>query len=119
MLNRPSWLLRLEEVCLLAASVCLYAHLHYSWILFALLFLTPDLSMLGFLANARLGSAVYNFGHWLLMPLALFAVGYESGKGLLMAAAIIWFSHVSFDRALGYGLKYPTFFKDTHLHRIK
>lgn len=26
--------------------------------------------------------------------------------------------HIGFDRALGYGLKYPTGFKDTHLQRV-
>lgn len=119
MLNRPSWLLRVEEVCLFTASVWLYAHLHYSWVLFAVLFLAPDLFMLGFLANARVGSALYNLGHWLLLPLVFFVAGYVSGRPLLMAVATIWFSHIAFDRALGYGLKYPTFFKDTHLQHIE
>jgi hypothetical protein len=32
--------------------------------------------------------------------------------------AIIWAAHIGFDRALGYGLKYPTAFSDTHLGRI-
>jgi hypothetical protein len=118
MLNRPGWLLRVEEFCLLAAAVWLYAHLHYSWVLFAVLFFAPDLFMLGFLVNARLGGVIYNLGHWLLLPLALFAVGYGTGRGEMMAIAIIWFSHIAFDRALGYGLKYPTGFKDTHLQLI-
>jgi hypothetical protein len=118
MLNRPAWLLRVEEAGLLAASVWLYAHLHYSWVLFAVLFLAPDLFMLGFLVNARLGATVYNLGHWLLLPLTLFAVGDGTGRGEMMAIAIIWFAHIAFDRALGYGVKYPTSFKDTHLQRI-
>ncbi len=118
MLNRPVWLLRVEEGCLLAASVWLYADLHYSWMLFAVLFLAPDLFMLGFLVSARLGAASYNLGHWLPLPLVLFAVGYGAGRRELMAIAIIWFAHIAFDRALGYGMKYPTFFKDTHLQRL-
>ncbi len=118
MLNRPAWLLHAEEACLLAAAVWLYAHLHFSWLLFAVLFLAPDLFMVGFLANPKLGSAIYNLGHWLLLPLGLFALGYATGRPVAMAVAIIWFSHIAFDRALGYGLKYPTFFKDTHLQHI-
>ena len=118
MLTRPAWLLRVEEACLLASAVLLYSHLHFSWLLFAVLFLAPDLFMVGFLANPRVGSALYNLGHWLLLPLALFAVGYWTGRSVAIAIEIIWFSHIAFDRALGYGMKYPTFFKDTHLQHI-
>ena len=34
------------------------------------------------------------------------------------AVAAILIAHVGFDRALGYGLKLPTSFRDTHLGRI-
>jgi hypothetical protein len=118
MLTRPAWLLRVEEACLLAGAVLLYAHLHLSWLLFAVLFLAPDLFMLGFLANPRVGAALYNLGHWLLLPLGLLAAGYWTGRPVAIAIGIIWFSHIAFDRALGYGMKYPTFFKDTHLQHI-
>jgi hypothetical protein len=118
MLTRPAWLLRVEEACLLAAAVLLYSHLHFSWLLFAVLFLAPDLFMVGFLANPRVGAALYNLGHWLLLPLALLAAGYWTGRPVAIAIGIIWFSHIAFDRALGYGMKYPTFFKDTHLQHI-
>jgi hypothetical protein len=118
MLSRPAMLLHIEEAALLAAAVGLYAHLHFSWLLFALLFLAPDLFMMGYLFNARVGAAVYNLGHFLLLPLGLFAVGLGTGRPLLTAVAIIWFSHIAFDRMLGYGLKYPTHFKDTHLQHF-
>ena len=32
--------------------------------------------------------------------------------------AAIWTAHIAMDRALGYGLKLPTGFTDTHLGRI-
>lgn len=118
MFSRPAWLLRLEELALLAAAVGLYRHLHFSWGLFAVLFLVPDVFMLGYLVNARLGSALYNAGHWLVGALVLGALGYARGSLLAEAVALIWFSHIVFDRAMGYGLKYPTAFKDTHLQRI-
>jgi hypothetical protein len=54
----------------------------------------------------------------LLLPLGVFAVGYFAAHPLLEGIGIIWFSHIVFDRMLGYGLKYPTFFKDTHLQRL-
>jgi hypothetical protein len=31
---------------------------------------------------------------------------------------LIWASHIAFDRLVGYGLKYPTQFGDTHLGAI-
>jgi len=118
MLTRPARLLQVEEAGLLLAAALLYAHLHFSWLLFALLFLAPDLFMLGYLLNPRIGSALYNLGHVLAVPLTLFAMACVTHRPLLMAVAIIWFSHISFDRLLGYGLKYPAHFKDTHLQHL-
>jgi Domain of unknown function (DUF4260) len=118
MLVRPALLLRIEEAFLLAAAVLLYAHLRCSWLLFAVLFFAPDLFMLGYLANPRVGAALYNLGHVLFVPIALLAVASVMHKPLLMAIAIIWFSHIAFDRLLGYGLKYPVQFKDTHLQHL-
>ena len=118
MLTRPALLLRIEELSLLIAAVALYAHLHFSWLLFGVLFLAPDLFMLGYLANPRVGAALYNLGHFLFVPLCLFAVACREHRSLPIAIAIIWFSHIAFDRLLGYGLKYPAHFKDTHLQPI-
>jgi Domain of unknown function (DUF4260) len=114
----PALLLRVEEAFLLAASIMLYRHLHFSWLLFAVLFLAPDLFMLGYLINPRTGATLYNAGHALFLPLALFAVAFITHRQLLAAIAIIWFSHIAFDRFLGYGLKYPAHFKDTHLQHV-
>jgi len=116
MLTRPSALLRIEEAALLLATLYAYQHLHSSWLLFATLFLTPDLFMLGYLANARVGAAIYNLAHTLSLPLALFFISYLQHWHL--ALALIWTAHIALDRLLGYGLKYPTYFKDTHLQHI-
>jgi hypothetical protein len=118
MFTRPALLLRIEEASVLAAAVFVYAHLHFSWVLFAVLFLTPDLFMAGYLVSPRVGAAVYNLAHSLFTPLALFGFGYAEGRPIAMAVAIIWVCHIAFDRMLGYGLKYPTRFKDTHLQYV-
>jgi Domain of unknown function (DUF4260) len=118
MLTRPMYLLRIEEAGLLAAAVILYGHMHFSWLLFGVLFLAPDLFMLGYLVNACIGATLYNLGHVVFVPLGVFALGYGLGRRGLMAVGIIWFSHIAFDRLLGYGLKYPSGFKDTHLQRV-
>ena len=118
MLARPSLLLRLEGAALFAASLFVYAHLHVSWLLFAILFLAPDLFMLGYLANPRLGAALYNLAHTVALALALLAWAFATRHPVAGAIATIWLSHIEWDRMLGYGLKYPTFFKDTHLQRV-
>jgi Domain of unknown function (DUF4260) len=118
MLTRPSLLLKLEEAALFLATILLYHHFQFSWLLFAILFLAPDLSMLGYLANPRVGAALYNLAHTLFLPLTLFLIAYPTNQPTLEAVALIWIAHITIDRLLGYGLKYPTFFKDTHLQHI-
>lgn len=83
-----------------------------------MLFLTPDLFMIGYAINPRIGSASYNLVHTLTLPLTLFLISYIERWPLTSAIALIWIVHIAADRLLGYGLKYPTFFKDTHLQHI-
>jgi len=118
MLIRPALLLRIEEAALLAAAIAVYAHFHFSWVLFGALFLAPDLFMLGYLGNPRMGAAIYNLGHFLPVPMSVFAAGYFAHRPLAKAIGILWAAHIAFDRMLGYGLKYPARFNDTHLQHI-
>lgn len=108
--------LRLEGLCVLAAAAYAYAHSGRSWLLFAALFLVPDLSFAGYAAGPRAGAIVYNLAHSYAGPLILGVAA--AATGTTLAWALIWTAHIGFDRALGYGLKYPTAFADTHLGRI-
>lgn len=110
-------LLRAEGLAACAAAIALYAVLGGSWWLFALLFFAPDLAMLGYAGGARLGAFLYNAAHSTLGPAALGLAGLAVDPQLIAFAAI-WAAHVGFDRALGYGLKRATGFRDTHLGRI-
>jgi hypothetical protein len=118
MLTRPALLLKLEDALLSLAVLAVYSHLHLSWLLFAVLFLVPDLSMLGYMAGPRIGSAVYNLIHTYTLPLVLLAVALYRNTPVLLTISLIWIAHISIDRLLGYGLKYPTHFKDTHLQHL-
>jgi hypothetical protein len=60
MLARPGLLLRVEGAAMLVASAALYYFLGASWMVFLAFFLWPDLFMLGYLANAKLGARLYN-----------------------------------------------------------
>jgi hypothetical protein len=114
-IGAPKLILRLEGAAVLGVASVAYAQLGGGWGLFALLFLVPDLSMLGYLAGPRIGAAGYNVGHSYLGPVALGVIGLIGGQHLLPALALIWAAHIGFDRMLGYGLKYATAFGHTHL----
>jgi hypothetical protein len=111
-------ILRLEGLAVFAAALAAYAHLDGSWIVFAALFLAPDLAMAFYLAGPRLGAAAYNVAHAYVGPLALAAAGLALAAPAATALALVWLAHIAFDRALGFGLKYATGFGDTHLGRV-
>ena len=118
MLSKTGILLRIEGAALFALSLYLYRSTGAGWGLFLLLFLWPDVAMLGYLANVKLGARLDNLTHFVALPAALAAVSFITHRSGLLSFALIWISHIEWDRALGHGLKYPTFFRDTHLQRV-
>jgi hypothetical protein len=114
----PGRLLRLEGLALLAGAVALYFEAGFGWVWLPVLFLAPDLSMLGYLAGPRVGALCYDAVHTTVLPIALGVAGVLGGSELAQQLALIWLAHIGFDRLLGYGLKYPTAFRDTHLQRV-
>ncbi len=111
-------LLRAEGLVLLSCVVALYWRAGGDWKQFAILFLVPDLSFFGYVAGPRIGAAAYNAAHSIIGPLVLGAAGITLHLPELSMIALIWLSHVGFDRALGYGLKHRRGFGFTHLGRI-
>jgi len=111
-------LLRLEGAAVSAAALVAYGYGGFSWVLFAALFLAPDLAMLAYLGGPRAGAAGYNAVHSYAPALVLLLAGLIAGLPAATAGALIWIAHIGIDRALGYGLKYATGFGDTHLGRI-
>ncbi|MDR3393354.1 MAG: DUF4260 domain-containing protein [Sulfuriferula sp.] len=112
------FILRIEGLCVLLAMLLAYARLDLGWGTFALFFLTPDLSMLGYLAGPRIGAVSYNLAHSYIGAIICLLAGYLLAAPALTAAGMIWCAHIGFDRALGYGLKYASGFGFTHLGRI-
>jgi hypothetical protein len=85
---------------------------------FRAVFLAPDLSMLAYLIGPRAGALAYSLAHTYVLAAALTLAGFAIAIPLAAAGGLIWIAHIGFDRALGYGLKYPTAFGDTHLGRV-
>jgi Domain of unknown function (DUF4260) len=112
--GRPKLILQAEGAALLGVTTLVYAQTGAGWGLFALLFLVPDVAMLGYLRGPRFGAAVYNLGHSTIGPLALCVLGWVASP-LALALGLIWLAHVGFDRLAGYGLKYGDAFNHTHL----
>ena len=111
----PKPLLHLEGAAICALSVAAYRFSHGGWWLFALLCLAPDLSMVAYAFNARVGAVCYNAVHAYTAPVLLAVFGHLGGKPAVLSLAFIWIAHIGFDRMLGFGLKYPNHFQDTHL----
>jgi hypothetical protein len=114
----PHALLRLEGLVVSAGALIVYFHADYNVWLFLALILAPDLSMAAYAAGPRIGALGYNALHTLVGPLVVGTVGIVADWKLGLEIALIWLAHIGIDRLMGYGLKYPTAFKDTHLQRV-
>jgi hypothetical protein len=117
-ISGPKLLLHIEGLLVLVAACILYNELGASWFQFAVLFLAPDLFMLGYLFDPKRGATIYNTGHTYAAPFLLWLVVYFAQQPALFPLCVIWAAHIGFDRMLGYGLKYDTAFKDTHLAKV-
>ncbi len=114
----PRLLLSLEGLAVLAAAVALYAMQGFNGWVFALLLLVPDVAMVAYLTNPQVGALVYNLVHFYGWPVLLAVLSLAFGWAIGLQLALIWLAHIGMDRLFGYGYKYPTEFKDTHLGRV-
>jgi hypothetical protein len=114
----PRPLLKMEGLGVLAGACFAYPHLAGSWLLFGVLFLTPDVSILGYALGTRAGAWTYNTVHTYLAPLLVGLAAYATDSPKVFPVCVIWAAHIGFDRLLGFGLKYADSFKETHLGRV-
>jgi hypothetical protein len=111
-------LLKVEELLLAALAFYLFLGLDYAWWWFLLLFLAPDLSMLGYLLGPKVGAWSYNAAHHKGVAVALFLLGAAVQLPWLQLVGLILLAHASLDRVFGYGLKYADSFQHTHLGKV-
>jgi hypothetical protein len=114
----PRALLHLEGLAIFAASLALYFDADYSLLALVLLILAPDVSLLAYVAGPRAGALAYNSVHTLTLPILLGTVGVLADSAVPVQVALIWLAHIGMDRLLGYGLKYPSGMRDSHLQRV-
>ncbi len=111
-------ILKLEELAQFVLGIFLFSQLDYAWWWFPALLLTPDIGMLGYLVNPKVGAISYNIFHHKAIAIAIGLAGFYFDNPLLILIGVILFSHASFDRIFGYGLKFQDDFKNTHLGKI-
>jgi Domain of unknown function (DUF4260) len=98
-------LIKLEELTLVALSFYLFLALDYAWWWFPLLFFVPDVSLAGYLINAKVGVRIYNVIHHKAISILLYLAGSLAQFPALQLAGIVMFGHSSLDRALGFELQ--------------
>ena len=111
-------LLKLEELAMFILGIYMFSQLSYTWWWFLVLILLPDIGMLGYAVNAKVGAVSYNFFHHKGIAILIYFLGIYFEIELLNLAGIILFAHASLDRIFGYGLKFNDAFKNTHLGEI-
>ena len=114
----PRLLLHAEGAAVATAAVTIYFWDDQPWWLLLALALAPDLSALGYFAGPRVGAVAYDLAHTSVFPLALALIGVLANTRWAVAVGLVWLTHIGVDRAIGYGLKYPSGFRDTHLQRV-
>ena len=114
----PIWFQRVENGAVAVATTVAFIHAGFRWWWLVVLFLVFDLSMVGYLANPRLGAWTYDAVHsYLAAALAVLAV--TTGERWAAFAALLWAFHIGVDRLLGYGLKFQDRFAHTHLGELR
>jgi hypothetical protein len=110
-------ILQAEEAAITAIAIYfLTKHsLGLSFWLWIPLFLSPDISMMGYLLNNHVGAFTYNLFHHRAVALVVAAAGFLMHQELMITIGILLFAHSSFDRMLGFGLKYNDSFNHTSL----
>jgi len=122
-------LLRLEELAQLVLCLFLLIANDVPWWCYLVLALGPDIGMLGYLINARVGAITYNVLHHKGFALSVIFLGYYlplvslfqmtesdlSQYHFIILGGIILYGHASMDRIFGYGLKFGDNFHHTHL----
>ncbi len=114
----PGTLLRLEGLAILVAALVLYFDADFGWVLLVALILAPDLSMAAYLLGPRIGALGYDALHTEAFAIILGTVGVVADAETAVRISLIGLAHIGADRLLGYGLKYPSAFRDTHLQRV-
>ena len=118
-------LLKLEELAQFIPCLAALILTGADWWWYMLLFIGPDIGMLGYLVNTKIGGFTYNMLHHKAVAMVIFwlsvELGYIGDDGdpkvhlELAYTSLVLYGHASMDRIFGYGLKFGDNFHHTHL----
>lgn len=122
----PKIIIRLENLSILLIACGLYISLNGEniylsferWYLIILVWISFDLSMFGYLINKKIGSVIYNLVHNYVLAVVIIGIGINIMNLNMVSVGTILLIHISLDRLLGFGLKYPSDFKHTHIQKL-
>lgn len=114
-------IIHLEELAMTAAGILLISmtDVNLSWWLYLILFFSPDVGILGYIINHKVGAITYNIFHHKGLAIVIATAGYWLQYDYALLAGLVLFAHASFDRIFGFGLKHFEGFKHTHLGVMK
>jgi Domain of unknown function (DUF4260) len=113
-------LMKLEEIGLFAVATLLIYNLKLDlagW-LYIILFFSPDIGMVGYAFNTKIGAITYNLFHHKGIACVIWIFGIILNSEYLILAGLMILAHAAFDRILGYGLKYFDSFKHTSVNDL-
>ena len=108
-------ILKLEQLVFFVAGLILLWKLQAPWWVFFPGLLISDISMLGYLINDKAGAFCYNIFHHQGLAVVIAGLGFFISVDWIVLLGVVLFTHSSMDRIVGYGLKFSTGFKHTHL----
>ncbi len=118
-MSQPKLFSHLNGLALFIGSVVAFGVVSGDWLAFILLLLVPDLFMLGYMANTKIGAWIYNFGHSYVLAIPVIVVGVALDHNTILSIGIILMAHIGMDQVAGYGYKYgDAEFSHTHMNRI-
>ncbi|HFJ9426826.1 DUF4260 domain-containing protein [Bacillus cereus] len=107
-----------EGMVVFLATIYMYSIYEFNWIIFFVFLLAPDLSMLAYGINNHVGAKIYNVCHTYIISILIVLIGVYFKIDTVIMIGLIWTAHIGMDRMFGYGWKYETDFKDTHIQRL-
>jgi len=118
-MSQPKLFSHLNGLALFIGSIVAFGAVNGDWLAFILLLLVPDLFMLGYLANTKIGAWIYNFGHSYVLAIPVIIAGLALDHNTILSVGIILMAHIGMDQTAGYGYKYSDAeFSETHMNRI-
>ena len=112
------FVLKLENIGLFLLSVFLFSRLQFELWWFPVCLLLPDLSMMGYIFGNKTGAVAYNLFHHQGIAVSIYLIGIYVDNQWVQFIGIILLAHSVMDRIFGYGLKFFSGFKETHLGKI-